>query len=194
MSGMQVLLILIFDVLALVFIYWVLSGILYVALGHTAFVPTTGKAKKVMLDEARRYLSSFRGRAVVADLGSGIGTLLLPLAREFPQHRFVGYEWSRLWCPVSKIRAARLKNLTFRRQDFKTAHFSDTHLVLSYVGIGYAEKTLGNRLNRELPQGARVIAQSFQMRRLKCLRRIPLNRLGIPCFVFIYAVNRKEKK
>ncbi|MDD3668815.1 MAG: hypothetical protein PHX68_00750 [Alphaproteobacteria bacterium] len=194
MPGMQVILVLIFDILALVFIYWVLSGTLCAALGHTAFVPTIGKAKRLMLDEARRYLETFRGRAVVVDLGSGIGTLLIPLARAFPQHRFVGYEWIRLWCLISKIRAARLKNLTFRRQDFKTAHFSDAHLVLSYVGIGYAEKNLGDRLNRELPAGARVIAQSFRMRRLKCLRRIPLNRVGIPCFIFIYAVNRKGKQ
>lgn len=194
MSGMQVISILIYDILALIWIYWVLTGLLSVARGHTAFVPTVGQAKKIMMDEARRYLKKSKKPVAVVDLGSGIGSLLIPLARAFPQHRFIGYEWDWLWCAVSKMRSRGLPNAAFRCQDFKKAHFSHVHLVLSYVGIGYAEKELGQKLNRELPDNALVIAQSFQMRRLKLVRKIPLNRLGIPCHIFIYAVNRKDRR
>ena len=53
----------------------------------------------------------------VIDLGSGWGTLLLPLARNFPQHKFIGYEISKLPFIVSTWRGRNYQNLMFYKKD-----------------------------------------------------------------------------
>ena len=56
------------------------------------FICSIGKVKKTVLDEARRFLKD-NNQAKVTDLGCGSGTLLSPLAKEFPLIKFVGYEY-----------------------------------------------------------------------------------------------------
>ena len=75
-------------------------------------VPTSGKVKRAMLKNVAQILTKRKSQTIM-DLGSGWGTLLLPLAQQFPNHNFIGIEHG--WVPylVSKFRARKMKNIKF---------------------------------------------------------------------------------
>ncbi len=126
------------------FVWLVLIGIIiisvigiYLLLSSSGFrtspaVPTSGRIKKILLSELGKELRSKKNQTVV-DLGSGWGTLLIPLARKFPNHKFVGIEKAFLPYVFSKIRASRLENGFFCRQDFFSFNLSDVNIVISFL-------------------------------------------------------------
>ena len=95
-------------------------------------VPSSGKTKKAMLEHAAKYLEQHEN-LTVTDLGSGWGTLLLPLAKHFSSHRFVGYELANLPYYISKLRASRLKNLQFKRQNFFNVNLSNADVIFCFL-------------------------------------------------------------
>ena len=88
-------------------------------------IPTCGRVKKSMIESVAVLLKKSRKPMTVVDLGSGWGTLLLPLARKFPQHRFIGYEFAHLPFWISKMRAHSMKNIRFFRQNIFSADITD---------------------------------------------------------------------
>lgn len=95
-------------------------------------IPTSGRIKKILLCEIGKELERQKNQTVV-DLGSGWGTLLIPLAKKFPNHKFIGIEKAFLPYIFSKIRASRLENGFFCRQDFFSFNLSDVNIVISFL-------------------------------------------------------------
>ena len=95
-------------------------------------IPSSGKTKKNMLQDATAYLQQHRNLTVV-DLGSGWGTLLSPLAHRFPQHQFIGYELTTFPYLFSRWRTHTLKNINFCKQDFFTADLSAAHVIFCFL-------------------------------------------------------------
>ena len=60
---------------------------------YPPFFPSFGRMKKVCLSEARKILAESKKVLKIIDLGCGSGSLIIPLAKEFPQHEFYGYDW-----------------------------------------------------------------------------------------------------
>lgn len=125
-------------------------------------VPSYGKIKNAMLEEAEVMLKNTSGKIVV-DLGSGWGTLLLPLARKFPEHKFVGIERGFLPFNVSLWRARKLKNLVFYRQDIFTSDISDADIIFVFL-LNSAMAKLTSKLKSETKPGSVVIANRFPMK------------------------------
>ncbi|MBQ8482324.1 MAG: hypothetical protein IJ532_07310 [Alphaproteobacteria bacterium] len=131
---------------------------------HTSpAVPSHGKVKKAIIDEASSILKNTSYQQTVMDLGSGWGTLLLPLAKEFPNHKFVGIECGFLPYWVSVWRSRKLKNLVFLRQDFFDTDISDTDLIFVFLLTSTMAK-LTAKIKNEMKKESLVIANRFPMK------------------------------
>ena len=125
-------------------------------------VRSSGKLKQAVLsDIAKELNNSLKGRLVV-DLGSGWGTLLVPLAKKFPQHRFLGIERASLPYLFSRFRASKLNNLTFLKQDFFQYNLKEADIVLLFL-IGFMMPTVTEKIAQEIKKGAKVYASRFPL-------------------------------
>ena len=122
-------------------------------------IPSSGRLKEKVLEGIREYLQTSESM-VFMDLGSGWGTLLIPLAKQFPQHRFVGVE--RVFMPYffSKLRAHKLKNLSFIHGDIFKTDISQTDLVFCFL-MQKLMNDLTPLLKKNLKSGARVCSCRF---------------------------------
>ena len=95
--------------------------------------PSFGNMKKIALSEAEKFLSTADKPLKVIDLGCGTGGLLLPLAKKFPEHQFVGYDWDFFVCQILKWRARKLTNLAVVCDNFLKAKLQDYDLLLCFL-------------------------------------------------------------
>lgn len=120
------------------------------------YIPTDKKKISTILDLAK----VLNGQKVL-DLGSGDGRLLIALARAGAN--CYGYEINPflVWWSKYKIKKAGLENQAFiYKKDFWTADVSDFSLVV-FFGSGNIMKKLEDKLQKELPIGAKVISNGF---------------------------------
>lgn len=95
------------------------------------------------------------------DIGSGIGSVILPLAHALPYGQFYGIEhaWLPYWCSRWRQWHAG-NNVHFSHGDFWTLdcqHFNVVYAFLSPVPMA----ALWQKLQQELPNGACLISNSF---------------------------------
>ncbi len=146
------------------------------------YVPSVGESKEYMLGWARKKLLEAEEQMTVIDLGSGSGTLLIPLAKEFPQHRFVGLEWDGIPLLMAMLRSVRLKNVEWHKQDFMTYSCADADIVFCYI-LKTMRERVGKKLAREIKQDCMVISELYQVTDLKLIEtHKPKFGLGIPVF------------
>lgn len=151
---------------------------------YSIYVPTTSKVKTDMLNEAR-FLLQQNKKMTVVDLGSGTGTLLLPLAKEFPHHRFIGYEWDPILIKISRKKAKGLNNIKFEQKDFMRENLSDVDVVFCFV-LKCQGEDVGAKLAAEINKKAVVIAEKFELKHLREIKRISSRTLWIPFKIFVY--------
>lgn len=170
---------------------WYLYSWVYCGKGKFApYVQTCGKIKTDILNEARSVLKNAKTPIKVYDLGSGDGTLLIPLAKEFPNHTFIGFEWDNIPLKMAQKKASGLKNIHFYCQNFMEASVNDAGLILCYV-LKCQGDAVGAKLATELKANVPVIAEKFPLQHLKEIKKINSAIYGFPAKVFIY---QKKKK
>ena len=144
---------------SIVFIYLTVSS----GFMHTSpAVPSYGKVKNAIIEEASAMLKDADNR-IVMDLGSGWGTLLLPLAKRFPNHEFIGIERGFLPFYISSWRARRLKNLTILRQDFFQTDIDKADIIFVFL-LNSTMAKLTAKIKQEMKPGSYIIANRFPMK------------------------------
>lgn len=146
------------------------------------YVPSVGKAKGIMLDLARQELTAAKNQLTVVDLGSGTGTLLLPLAKEFPQHKFIGIEYD--WMPLSVafIRGRKLKNIEWHKQNFMDYPLDNADIVFCYL-LKTMQERVGLKLDREIKNSCTVITELYPVNHLQTVQSFkPKLNLGVPVY------------
>ena len=119
------------ELILLVFALLTIISILWTTL-QTGIPPmkSSGKACQAMLASIDRPV-----HGPLIDLGSGWGTLVIELARTYPDQQVIGYELS--WFPwlISIVRkySLHLENLTLYRKDFKNAELSNSANLFCYL-------------------------------------------------------------
>ncbi|MEQ8195582.1 MAG: class I SAM-dependent methyltransferase [Rhodospirillales bacterium] len=123
-------------------------------------MPTGVRVRAVMLE-----LMQPNGPGTIYELGSGWGTLTVPIAEQFPDCRVVGYELSPLPWMVSRLlkAVAGAANLSFRREDFFKADLSDASLIVCYLN-GRTMAKLKSKLEAELEPGTLIVSHFFAFR------------------------------
>lgn len=131
--------------------------------GVTGVPPMSSSAAETA--DVVRLLSQagFKDQDVVYDLGCGWGTLVVALAKAFPDARIRGIELSPLPYWVARLRTGRLPNVTLHRANFYDCDLSDAAAVTCYLMIGKMPK-LAAFLDRMLAPGTPVVALTFWFR------------------------------
>lgn len=144
-----------------------LSVLLAVALVVVVYALITGSPPLGSSARVRRALLESLPRdleGTILELGSGWGSLALPLARRYPRCTVVGYELSPLPWLVSKLRAGALRrrNLQLLRRNFLNEPLGDAALVVCYVAPSTMRR-LAVKLDEELTLGALVVSHTYPL-------------------------------
>ena len=125
-------------------------------------VRSSGRLKQTILAELTQQLEKSPNGQQIIDLGSGWGTLLLPLAKQFPQHQFIGLERAFTPFHISCFRARKRANLRFLKEDFFGYDLGQTNVVVMFL-IGFMMPKVTEKCLKELPKGAKVYAVRFPL-------------------------------
>jgi Methyltransferase small domain len=98
----------------------------------------------------------------IFDLGSGLGTLAISLARQYPKSEVIGVESSPVPYWISQLLRIilRIQNLSFRRHDILRSSLSNASAVVVYLhraGI----RDLKPKLEQELRSGVWILSNTF---------------------------------
>lgn len=156
---------------------------------YPPFIPSFGRSKRVVIEEVANILKKAPQNFVVADLGCGSGTLLVELAKAFPQHNFVGVEWDAVPYHMALRKLKKYPNIKIARENFMKANLAFYDVVICYVGNKLSYE-LGNKLNHELKRSAVVVSEIFELDCLKEERRIEVSMLRKKLNVFVYRVSQ----
>lgn len=154
-------------VISVIFIYLTVSSGF---MKSSPSVPTYGKVKDAMIKEAADILET-KDNLIVMDLGSGWGTLLLPLAQRFPNHKFVGIELGRLPYLISVWRARKLDNLSFLRQNFFESDISSCDIMFVFL-LNSTMTKLSSKIKNEMKPQSLVIANRFPIQNAKPFKKV----------------------
>lgn len=151
-------------------------------------VPTVGGVKEGMLSGTEEYIKNLP-HATVVDLGSGWGSLLLPLAAKYPQHTFIGYE--RVWLPyiVSRWRTRKLPNIKLYRQDFFTADFANVDAILCFQLASIMQKLLPY-LQKHINKTVRIYVNRYPFKDLEPLEKVSVE--GNYAVYYAYDIEPKK--
>ncbi len=153
--------------------------------------PTVASSQMVqdaLLSDIKAKLARTKKTQTIMDLGSGYGTLLIPLARQFPNHRFIGYEWGFIAYFISRIRCARFKNITLYRRDFFTADISKANIIILIL-IPFLMKRMEQKCVAEASAQTTVYSNRFAFPTVKPTRKITLK--DAVNHIYVYDMGRK---
>lgn len=142
---------------------WFLAAFLFLLLLYWSTfrtqVPYYPSGRRVW-DEVARLLPT--GRPVRAiDIGSGLGGLVLELARRRPESRFDGIELAPLPWLASLLRARlSASDARFIRGDYEQLDFTEYDLVFAYLSPA-AMSALGRKCAREMRPGSQLLSYEF---------------------------------
>lgn len=140
-------------VLALLLVISIVWGTLKTGISP---IMSSGKARQVMLDS----IDPSRSGPFI-DLGSGWGTLVVPLARSFPEQQVIGYELSFVPWLISLVRKyfLRLDNLTLYRKDFRKGDLTKATTLFCYLYPGGMD-FLHEKLKQERKDDVLIVSTS----------------------------------
>ena len=156
-------------------------------------VPSSGKVKKAMIEDVAQTLKKKKNQLVM-DLGSGWGTLLLPLARQFPNHNFIGIDHG--WLPylVSRFRARKMKNIKFYCQDLFNADISKADIIFLFL-LPHEMKKVSIKCQAEAKEGTLLYANRFSLSNVKLKKEHSLGSKYDTYYTYkICKNNQNEKK
>lgn len=121
------------------------------------------KARQAMLDALDSAID-FPTQKPVIDMGSGWGTLIIALAKKYPQQQVIGYELS--WLPwifsiICKFTLG-LNNLTIYRKDFHKADLNSASALLCFL-FSSAMAELEKKLTRDGINNIIIVSNSFAL-------------------------------
>lgn len=116
---------------------------------------------------------------LILDLGSGLGTLAISIARHFPGSIVMGVESSPVPFWFSKLLRLlfRIPNLKFRREDILRTSVVDASSVVVYLHRE-GMRNLKSKLEKELKPGVWILSNTFAFPDWKPLKVIPVNDLN----------------
>lgn len=159
---------------------------------YPPFIPTTGFAKKTMIQEATTLLEKSKHPLTVIDTGCGIGTLLIPLAEKFPHHSFVGIEWSPFFATWCKARCKNIPNIQIIQKNMFDCSFQKGSIFMCFIVPEMAQK-LAVKIKAEAPKSATIITNGYKFPLLSLKKTLSSSGIIFKKEVFIYSNQHSEK-
>ena len=161
----SVLLILIFFTLISIIWSTLVSGI--------SPMPSSKKARQAML-QLISELGSETGP--IFELGSGWGSLLIPLAKKYPQRKIIAYELSIMpWLTTLILKnLLGLKNIELYRKNFLHADLSSASIILCYL-YPKGMQAIERKIKAQSGHLEYLISNNFALSSRQPIKKIQLN-------------------
>jgi len=134
-------------------------------------MPSSKKAYQAMI-----ALADETGTESIYDLGSGWGSLVIRLARRYPDRQIVGYELSIFPWLITMIikRILGLSNLVVYREDFLKADLSGASVIICYL-FPTAMEAIKNKLDLGKGNLRFIISNNFALPSYQASKVVQLN-------------------
>ncbi len=152
-------------------------------------MPTSGRVCRAMISFAENS-----GTGPLIDLGSGWGTIVIALARKYPDRQVIGYELSPVpWLVSLALKhILRLNNLDLRRKNFLEADLSEASVLLCYL-FPAVMTSLQEKLELEITNEMLVVSNTFALPTWKPVRVKRLNDMH-GSLIYLYRSEMKSKR
>lgn len=148
-------------------------------------VPSFGKLKKGMIEKISLEIEKKNRKISFLDPGCGTGTLLISLAKKYPDCRFVGIEWRKATAQIARFRTRNLKNVKIIWQDMFDFSFADFEIIGCFLMQPLMER-FGEKLKKECHKGTIVFSNSFYIPQIKPSEVIKIKGLYKFNDIFVY--------
>ncbi len=134
-------------------------------------MPTSGRVCRAMMSFAENS-----GTGPLIDLGSGWGTIVIALARKYPDRQIIGYELSLVpwFVSLALKHILRLNNLELYRQNFLEADLSNASVLLCYL-FPAVMASLQEKLELEATNEMLIVSNTFALPSWKPVRVKKIN-------------------
>lgn len=163
--------------LVLLFFAFMICGIIIKLLfvkgykNYPPFVPTFSRARQIEVSKIASLLQNSSKQKLVVDAGCGTAGILKKLAKEFPQHKFVGIEWNKTLSKIAKFKNRKLKNIEILCQDLFEYNFANVDIVICFLLEPIMPK-FETKLLKENNNGKEVFSFIFKFPNIKATEEI----------------------
>jgi len=178
------------DLIFLILAFWIFVIILKLFFvkgyrDYPPFVPTFGQTKRLEFNKLSEVLQNSRKSLTVLDPGCGTAGLMIKLAKKFPQHNFVGIEWSKSLYRIASFRGRKLNNIKLLCQDFFDYSFADVDIIVCFL-IDPLMKRFGEKIKNEGKKGLVVYSNTFIIPNLELAETIKTRKFFMFGNLYIY--------
>ncbi|MBQ9236078.1 MAG: class I SAM-dependent methyltransferase [Alphaproteobacteria bacterium] len=152
---------------------------------YPPFVPSFGQTKKMEYQRLFEVLQQSTSKLKVLDPGCGTADLIIRLAKQFPQHQFVGIEWNKGLYKIAKLKSNRIDNVEILCQDMFDYSFADTDIIVCFLMEPLMEK-LGRKIKSEGKSGLVVYSNTFKIPNLELKEKILTRKFLLFGNLYIY--------
>ena len=144
----------------------------------------------VMVERVPLYLSGNQAIDVVAetieqrharhfiDLGAGIGSMVVPLAKAFPECHFTGVEYSPMSWAIGWLRTRSLPNVDWRYANLWSAPLGNFDMIYAFLSPAPMPE-LAKKLDAEMAPGGLMLSNSFFLPDREADREVPAGEMTI---------------
>ena len=149
------------------------------------YVPSFGLQKKIIIESVSEVLQKSTKSMVVVDPGCGFGGLIKKMAKRFPEHKFIGIEWSKAASGIAKIRTSKLKNVKIVNKDLFDYNFARADIIVCFLMDSLMEK-FGKKILHDNKKTQLIYSNSFKIPNLPLIKEIKTGKSLFFENVYIY--------
>lgn len=150
-------------------------------------MPSSKKARQAML---QLICETGTRTGPIVELGSGWGSLLIPLAKQYPQRKIIGYELSIMpWLTTVILKhLLGLKNIQVYRKNFLHSDLASASVILCYL-FPKGMQAVESKMSAQGGQIEYLISNNFALPSHQPIKTIQLNDLYLSP-VYLYQFTR----
>ncbi len=152
---------------------------------YPPFVPSFGAEKKNIISNIRNVLKNSLSNMTILDPGCGTGTLLFELAKEFPNHKFVGIEWNKFAYFICRLRAKKYNNVKIYCDDMFNCDIGGADIIVCFL-IEPLMKKFGQKIMRDNYKTQIIFSNTFKIPNLPLVEKIKTGKGSFFKGVYVY--------
>lgn len=142
---------------------------LVVTSGKTFDAIIKAVSEKIELSEKQNPNDVF----TLIEAGSGIGTLLIPLAKKYPKHKFIGLEINYSPYIFSKFRTRNMKNVEVNHGDLFNYNFKDANFVVCFL-LDKTMQRFTSKCKAELTKPGYIFSNRFKLHEMEPIQTMDI--------------------
>ncbi|MDR1693733.1 MAG: class I SAM-dependent methyltransferase [Lactobacillaceae bacterium] len=154
---------------------------------YPPYVPTSVKRRKIVLAKISDCLKDSKKPLNVIDAGSGTGDMLIPLAKKFHSHKFIGIEWGYWVYLLSKLKSKNLNNIEFIHSDIFKQNFNNADIIYCYIVKAF-EEPLSKKIIKEAKKSCLIITNGALFKNMELVEEIKVSDRWLSDSIYVHRI------